>query len=91
MLPLQKRKVFASGKSDKKTANQEVRQGSGKSFSICGQWLRRYEHQTMRQVLMNDRQSLSWSCQRLPSTVPYFNVLSEEREGAYAPLTDIRG
>ena len=24
-------------------------------------------------------------------TVPYFNVLSEEREGAYAPLTDIRG
>lgn len=91
MLPLLTRKVFASGKSDKKTANQAVRQGSGKSFSICGQWLRRYEHQTMRLVLMDDRLGLSWSCQRLPSTVPYFNVLGEECEGAYAPLTDIRG
>lgn len=91
MLPLQKRKVFASGKSDKKTANQAVRQGSGKSLWMCGLWLRRYEYQAMRLVMMDDRLGLSWSSQRLLSTVPYFDVLSEEREGAYAPLTDIRG
>jgi hypothetical protein len=45
----------------------------------------------MRLVMMDDRLGLSWISQRLLSTVPYFDVLSEEREGAYAPLTDIRG